>query len=261
MHTHPCRPLLPVIAFVLALSATAGSARQSAATLPIGKTESGQAGNNADAAYQFKAASAGVLTVAVVGEGDVEIAVTDEEGQPVLDGTSDRDLFGSTGTEELSVVLTEPGAYRVLVRSVDGNPNKFQIGASWLSMPAFAKTGDPDRRPSQARSLEVGKAHEDSIDTDSGDPWDWFVYTPAEAGTLTIILRPTSSNSFDLTLEAFTTNDFTRPTASSDQDLQGHAANESLSLDVPAGQKVLVKVYAGFGSASGKYRLSSSLIR
>ena len=261
MHPHPGRPLLVVVVLALTLSTTTGSARQSSAALPIGKTESGQAGNNADATYQFKAAGADVLTVAVAGDGDVELAVTDEEGQPVQDGTSDRDLFGSTGTEELSVVLTEAGAYRVLVRSVDGNPSTFQIGASWLPMPAFARTGDPDRRPSQARALEVGKAHEDSIDTDAGDPWDWFVYTPSEAGTLTIILRPTSSNSFDLTLEAFTTTDFTRPAGSSDQDLQGHAANESLSLDVAAGQKVFVKVYAGFGSATGKYRLSSSLIR
>jgi hypothetical protein len=253
---------LPSVALVVfALSTSTGAAPQSASALPIGKTESGQASNNNDAAYQFKASTAGVLTVAVVGDGDIEIAVTDAEGQRVQDGTSDRDLFGATGTEQLSVVLTEAGAYRVLVRSVDGNPSKFQIGASWLSMPAFARTGDPDRRPSQAHSLEVGKAHEDSIDTDSGDPWDWFVYTPSQAGTLTIILRPTSANSFDLTLEAFTTTDFTRPTGSSDQDLQGHAANESLSLDVTAGQKVYVKVYAGFGSATGKYRLSSSLIR
>lgn len=246
---------------LITLLSSAGLARQAGTALPIGKTEAGQATNTTPASYQFKAATAGVLTVAVVGEGDVEIVITDEDGQAVQDGTQDRDLFGSTGTEQASVTFTEPGAYRVQVRVVDGQSSKFQIGASWISMPTLARPSDPDKRPGQARALDVGKTHEDSIDTDKGDPWDWFVYTPAQAGTLTIILRPVSKESFDLTLETYTSGDFTKPTASSDQDLQGHAANESISIDVPAGQKVFVKVYAGFGSATGKYRLSSSLIK
>jgi hypothetical protein len=237
------------------------SARQAGSALPIGKSDAGQASDNSPANYQFKAATAGILTVAVVGDGDIELVVTDEDGQPVQDGTSDNDLFGSTGTEKVSVVLPEAGAYRVQVRTVDGGSSKFQIGGSWISMTALARPADPDRRPGQARALEVGKSHEDSIDTARGDPWDWFVFTPAQAGTLAIILRPVSKESFDLTLETYAAGDFTKATASSDQDLQGHAANESISIDVPAGQKVYVKVYAGFGSASGKYRLSSSLIK
>lgn len=246
---------------VMTVCTTSLSARQAGSALPIGKTESGQASDKAPANYQFKAASAGVLTVMVVGDGDVELVVTDEDGQAVQDGTSDDDLFGSTGTEKVTAVLTEPGAYRVQVRTVDGGSSKFQIGASWISMPALARPSDPDRRPGQARALDVGKTHEDSIDTTKGDPWDWFVFTPAQAGTLAIVLRPISKESFDLTLETYTGDDFSKPTASSDQDLQGHAASESISIDVPAGQKVYVKVYAGFGSATGKYRLSSSLIR
>ena len=258
------RPLSAVICsslVIVSLVSVPGFARQAASALPIGKTDAGQASDKAAATYQFKAATAGVLTVAVVGDGDLEITITDEDGQAVQDGTSDKDMFGSTGTEQASVTLTEPGAYRVQVRTVDGGVSKFQIGASWISMPGLARPSDPDKRPSQARALDVGKAHEDSIDTDKGDPWDWFVYTPAQAGTLTIILRPVSKESFDLTLETYAAGDFTKATASSDQDLQGHAANESISLDVPAGQKVYVKIYAGFGSATGKYRLSSSLIR
>jgi hypothetical protein len=246
---------------VVALFTSPVSARQAGTALSIGKTESGQATDRAPANYQFKAATAGVLTVAVAGDGDLEIAITDEDGQPVHGGVADDDLFGSTGTEQATVTLTEPGTYRVQVRTVDGGSSKFQIGASWISMPALARPSDPDKRPGQARALEVGKSHEDSIDTGKGDPWDWFVYTPAQAGTLTIILRPVSKDSFDLTLETYAAGDFTKPTASSDQDLQGHAANESISIDVPAGQKVYVKVYAGFGSATGNYRLSSSLIR
>jgi hypothetical protein len=237
------------------------SAQQAGTALPVGKTEAGQATDKAAATYQFKAASAGVLTVAVVGDGDIEIAILDEDGQPLKDGVSDDDLFGSTGNEQVKVTFTEAGTYRVQVRTVDGGSSKFQIGASWISMPALARPADPDRRPGQARALEIGKPYEDSIDTDQGDPWDWFVYTPAQAGTLALILRPITKESFDLTLETFAAGDFTKPTASSDQDLQGHAANESISIDVTAGQKVYVKVYAGFGDATGKYRLSSSLIR
>jgi hypothetical protein len=246
---------------IVALLSSVGSARQAGTALAVGKTEAGQASTNAPATYVFKAATAGVLTVAVVGDGDVEIAIMDEDGQSVPDGTQDRDLFGSTGTEQASVTFTEPGVYRVQVRTVDGAASKFQIGASWISMPALARPSDPDKRPGQARVLDIGKSHEDSIDTEKGDPWDWFVFAPAQAGTLTIILRPVSKESFDLTLETFTGGDFTKPTASSDQDLQGHSANESISIDVPAGQKVFVKVYAGFGSATGKYRISSSLIK
>jgi hypothetical protein len=240
---------------------TSASARQTVSALPIGKTDAGQTSSNAPATYQFKAGTAGVLTVAVVGDGDLEIVITDEDGQALKDGSSDRDLFGSTGTEQVSVTVTEPGLYRVQVRSIDGGSNKFQLGAAWIAMAPLARPSDPDKRPSQARALEVGKSHEDGIDTEAGDPWDWFVYTPAQAGTLTIILRPVSKESFDLTLETYAAGEYTKPTASSDQDLQGHAANESISIDVPAGQKVYVKVYAGFGSATGKYRLSSSLIR
>jgi hypothetical protein len=248
-------------AVVIVLLVSSISARQAATALPIGKPEPGKAGDNAPATYVFKAATAGVLTVAVVGDGDVEIAISDEDGQALPNGVADDDLFGSTGTEQATVTLTEPGGYRVQVRVVDGGNSKFQIGASFISMPALARPSDPDRRPGQARALEIGKSHEDSIDTGAGDPWDWFVYTPAQAGTLAIILRPVSKESFDLTLETYTGGDFTKATASSDQDLQGHAANESISIDVTAGQKIYVKVYAGFGSATGKYRLSSSLIR
>src|SRR4030095_2526963 len=106
---------------------------------------------------------------------------------------------------------------------------------------------DPDRRPANAKPLEAGRSYEDSLNTGAGDSWDWFVFTPKTAGTLTIILRPVGDSQVDLGLEVYTTADLTKPTAKSDQDLQGSAANENASVDVNVGQKVFVKVMAMSG--------------
>jgi hypothetical protein len=234
---------------------------QQAPNLPLGKPAAGTATGEAPAFYQFAAATAGVLSVAVVGSGDLALIVTDADGQAVAGGTMDSDLFGSTGTEQLLVTLPEPGTYRIQVRQQDSGPARFEIGGSWVSFPALARPADPDKRPSQARAVDVGRNHEDSLDAKTGDLWDWFVLTPKTAGALTVILRPVGAdNQLDLTLELYAASDLASPTLKSDQDLQGHRANESITLDVTAGQKVYVKVQGG-SSASGKYRLSSSLIQ
>jgi hypothetical protein len=232
------------------------------AQLPTGKAASGSATSDAPAVYQFTAATAGVLTIAVNGTGDLAISVVDADGQAVPDGQVDQDLRGSMGTEQLMVTLTEAGRYRIEVRQQDSGAAKFEIGASWVAFPAFARPADPDKRPTQARALEVGRTHEDSLNPGDGDQWDWFVFTPKQGGALTVILRPAAGagNDIDLVLELYVGENLTEAVSKSDQDMQDNMANESATIDVKPGQKVYAKVI-GNGSSAGKYRLSSSLIQ
>lgn len=246
--------------FVVVFAAGSATAQQPA-TLPIGKPLSATAANDAPAMYQFEAKSAGVLTVALQGTGDLAMILTDADGQAVPGGTTDQDLYGSTGTEQMMVTITEAGRYRLEVRQQEQGSAKFELAASWLPFPPFARPSDPDKRPSQARVVEIGRTHEDSLDAGAGDLWDWFALTPKTAGVLTVILRPTGTDeSLDLMLELYTGENLTSAAMKSDQDLQGNMANESATLTVTAGQKIYVKVFGG-QSVSGKYRLSSSLIQ
>jgi hypothetical protein len=124
-------------------------------------------------------------------------------------------------------------------------------------MPAFARPADPDRRPGQARPLTVGTAHQDQLHPSNGDLWDWFSIKATEAMTLVVVTRMEEGVEGDLILEAYLGTDFSEPTEDSDQDLQGHTGNESLTLDVKAGDTVLIKVksLASSGNAA-PYRLS-----
>ena len=246
----------------LAALITAASAleAQQASNLPMGKPAAGNATSDAPAMYQFAAAGAGILTISVNGTGDLALILTDADGQPVPGGTVDDDLFGSTGIEQLMVTITEAGTYRLQIRQQDNGPAKFEVGAAWLAFPAFARPPDPDKRPTQARAIEIGKSHEDGLQASAGDLWDWFVITPKAAGTLTVILRPLGESQLDLTLELYEADNLTTPQMRSDQDLQGNTASESVTFDVKAGQKVFVKVTGGSNPA-GKYRISSSLIQ
>jgi hypothetical protein len=175
------------------------------------------------------------------------------------DGSSDRDLNGSEGTELLSTTITEPGSYRVRVRLQGGDKSTFSIAGAFLAFPAFQRPGDPDRRPAAAKAVQVGKPYEDGLDPSAGDSWDWFVMKPTLAGTLTVVTRQLGSGDApDLVLEIYIDGKFGEAQDKSDQDLQGNSANESVSVQVTAGQAVHVKVAGNF-SRPAKYRLSSSL--
>ena len=185
----------------------------------------------------------------------------DEDGQAVPEGNSDRDLNGSEGTELLSATVTEPGTYRLRVRLQGSGSSTFQIAGSFLSFPAFARPSDPDKRPGQARSVTVGKPHDDSLDPAAGDGWDWFVLKAPQAGALAIITRPLANTDADLVLEVFLNGNFGQAEDRSDQDMQGNTSNESVTVNVTAGQLVHVKVTNSSGRTASKYRLSSSLIQ
>jgi hypothetical protein len=257
-HTLTVRVLLFAAAAIVA--APAVSRAQAPAALPVGKTTAGQVSNRAATVYRFTAPSAGVLSVAVHADADVTLKVTDEDGQALPDGSSDRDLFGSGGNEQVMVSLPERGEYRVEIELLDGTSTKFEIGAGWIAMAAFARASDPDRRPSQGTALEIGRSHEDALNGDEGDNWDWFAITAKTSGTLTVILRSVNDDSPDLALELYTADDLTEHAARSDNDLQGNTTNESATIDVKAGQKIFVKVLGATGNPSGRYRLASSLI-
>jgi hypothetical protein len=244
-----------LFAFATATSASAQGA------LPLGTMQQGKAGAGAPAEYTLVAKTAGVLVAAVRGEGDLAIQVTDEDGQVLPDGTADRDLNGDDGTEMVSMVIPEPGTYRVRVRIQGGSNSAFQINASWLSFPPFAAASpDPDRRPSSAKPAKQGAALEDSLNTEAGDHWDWFTMKTTQSGTLAVVTRRVGESDSDLVLEVYLDGKFSEPAARSDQDLQGDSANESVTVNVKAGQVVHVKVAGAFSRANLKYRLSSSVI-
>jgi hypothetical protein len=230
--------------------------------LPMGAPAKGQVPNGGAAEYTLVAKTAGVLVAAVKGDDDLVIHVTDTDGQTIPEGRSDRDLNGSAGTELVSVVIPEPGNYRVRVTTNGGGGASFEISGSWMSFPPFAQAStDPDRRPGAARTAQVGKAIEDSINAQGGDAWDWFVLKPAQAGTLVIVTRKLGdAQADDLVLEAYLDGNYAQPAQRSDQDLQGNSANESVTLQVNAGQAVHVKVAGNFSSVNTKYRLSSNLV-
>lgn len=258
-HTSAARLLLLAAAAIVAGPAVAHA--QAPASLPVGKTTAGQVSNRTPTVYRFNAQAAGVLTVAVHAEADVTLTVTDQDGQALPDGSSDRDLFGSGGNEQVSVTVPEAGEYRVQVALLDGSSTKFEIGAGWIVMAAFAREADPDRRPTLGTALDIGRSHEDKLDGDAGDNWDWFSITAKTSGTLTVILRSVNDDSPDLALELYSSDELAKPSVRSDDDLQGNTTNESATMDVKAGQKVYVKVMGATGSASGPYRLASSLIQ
>jgi hypothetical protein len=210
--------------------------------------------------YTFAAKTAGVLTIALNGEGDLAFTVTDADGQTLPDSSIDRDLNGNSGLEMASILIPEPGSYRVRVRLQGGSSSPLQISTAWLSFPALARENtDADSKPSGARRLDIAKPHEDSLSAEGGDSWDWFSLQAPESGTLVIVTRPVGETA-DLVLEAFLDGKFGESVERSDQDLQGDSANESVTVSVTKGQTVHVKVSGAFGRPSAKYRISSSLI-
>lgn len=251
------RRFAPTVGLAVTLALAVPAAAQTA--LPLGATAQATVTEGNPTEFTMAAKSAGVLSVAVLGTGDLAIQLVDEDGQVLPDGSTDRDLTGNEGMELLSTTVTEPGNYRLRVRLQGGSQSSFTIGAAYLSFPAFERPSDRDRRPGAGVAIAVGKPLEDSLDAANGDAWDWFVLTPAEVGTLTVVTRQVGNGDApDLVLEIYSGGNFGEAQGRSDQDLQGNAANESVSVQVKAGDKVHVRVSGNFSSAA-KYRLSSSL--
>lgn len=246
---------------VMLMAVAMASPAAAQAPLPLGAPQQGKVAAGSAAEYTVVAKTAGVLVTAVKGDADLVLQVADADGQTLPDGSSDKDLNGNEGTELVSTVITEPGNYKVRVRANGGANASFEISGSWMAFPPFAMaSSDPDRRPSTAKPAQVGKAIEDSLNSQAGDTWDWWVMKASQAGTLVIVTRRVGEGDTDLVLEAFLDGDFSRPAQRSDQDMQGNNANESVTLNVNAGQSVHIKVSANFSNANTRYRLSSNLV-
>lgn len=243
---------------VAAMSLAVGSL-QAQAALPIGSSASGTTSEEQPASYSFTPPGAGVLTVVVSGSDDLVIEVVDQDGQPLPGGRADGDNNGSTGLEFLAMPVgnSDPLMVRVTMLSEDGGSGAFAISASFVREDRFSKPGDSDRRPSLARSVTVGAAIEESLHPAEGDQWDWYTIRANEAMTVAIVTRMNESAEGDLVIEAFTDGDFNEAVARSDQDLQGHTGNESVTVDLKAGQSLHFKVTA-LWEAGGltPYRLS-----
>jgi len=249
--------LKSVIPGMLMLCATSGT-MVAQARLPMGTAASGTAAGGEPARFEFTPPGPGVLTIVVHAMDDVTIKVTDSDGQPVQEGMADRDFNGQLGLEFLAVPVTNEDPIRVEVTAYDDSEGgNFTISASFLGNDGFRTPADPDRRPSLARALEVGAASEDSLEPDAGDGWDWFKVTANEAMTIAVVTRMAEGTEGDLTLAAYAANSYDTPLADSDQDLQGHTGNESVTVDLKPGDSVYFKVAALFGGGGTMpYRIS-----
>lgn len=229
------------------------------APLPMGSKASGITTSEAPAEFRFTPPSAGILTIVVHANDDVTIQVVDEDGQMLPNGSADGDQNGSTGLEFLAVPLgqTDPVRVQVTLLSEEGGSGAFTISAAFVAEEGFAQPADPDRRPSLARGLTVGAAIEDAVNPDEGDRWDWFVIRATEAMSVTVMTRMAEGTEGDLVLTAYTGGDFDSEVAHSDQDMQGHAGNESLTVSLKAGEALHVKVASLYESGgSAPYRIS-----
>jgi hypothetical protein len=76
---------------------------------------------------------------------------------------------------------------------------------------------------------------------------------------LTVLTR--TSEEGDLRLEVYAEGAYEEPEDSSDQDMDGVMGNESLTIDVDAGEVVLIRVLGGLMlQDSVRYRITSGLI-
>jgi hypothetical protein len=230
--------------------------------LMVGVTEKGRVSGDAPAVYTFEAESAGLLTVAIrtSDDSDLHLLVTDEDGQALQDGTSDRDLGGSMGAEQLAVTLSGPGRYVVQVQTRGSGAGAFVIGASWLPFAEMAAPPDPDGRPMGAQALEAGKAHPDSLNMPGGDFRDWYVLEASGDGMLVVMTKGTDGTEGDLILEAFAEGEYERPVERSDQDFDDDAMNESVTVPVTLGERLYVRVSLYPSQELIPYEVSAGLV-
>lgn len=248
---------------LLALAACAAALPLSRASgqtpLPMGTFSTGESFGGEGATFRFEAVAPGFLTVVVRADGDAVLTVMDDEYQILPNGRSDQDLGGDVGAEQSVVALPEAGVYLVAVDPLGAGPLRFEIGGSFLASDLVAEPADPDAKPGGAVALDLGESRAASLDPLEGDHRDWFAIRVEEGGLLTVVTR--SEGTGDLKLEVFRDGDFRNPAGSSDQDMDGVLGNESVSLEVGAGETVHVRVSRPFGG-SGRidYRVGSGLI-
>ncbi|WP_405284962.1 hypothetical protein V3331_05070 [Gaopeijia maritima] len=245
-----------------ALVPTAAAAQE---PLPLGSTTAGSLMSETPAEYTVELDGPGFLAVVLRADSpddDLVLVVTDDEGQVLPSARSDSDLNGQTGAEQLLVQIPWGGTYGVVVEQFySSGAVSFQVGASFLATPLAAADPDPDGKPSGAVALAVDETHDDSIDPAGGDGWDWYAITAETAGVLTILTRAVDDRQGDLRIDVFRADDLREAEEGSDQDQSGVMTNESVTVDVAAGETVYVKVAPSFmADGTVAYRIASGLI-
>lgn len=253
--------LVPLLTAAILLP-TAGWAQTD---LPIGSTAPGTVSAGTAAEYVVTLDEPGFLAVvlrAMVDDEDLVLYVTDDEGQTLLEGRSDSDLGGRMGAEQLLVQIPWAGNYGVRVeRNYGSGTASYEVGATFLATPMAAAEPDPDGKPSGAIALEIDGGQQDSIDPAQGDGWDWYSVTAPSTGVLTVLTRAVDSDEGDLRIDVFREGDLREPEEGSDQDESGVLTNESVSVDVVAGETIYVKVAPSFmGNGMISYRIAAGII-
>lgn len=234
--------------------------------LPLGKTESATTTSDDPSTYLLSVKKAGVLTVAIQGSGDLGILITDTDGQFISGGIGgsdgDRDLNGDTGKETITVIMHNKGDYNVQILDQSGDYSAdFQITASFMEFEPFQFPEDTDGRPSQANVITLGSpSDETTLNNSEGDMYDWYKITATNSGSVIVASRPVNGSEGDLVLEAFYEDNFTTAEMTSDQDLKGNMANESLMIMAEAGQDIYIRVRGNRGTTDAEYKLSTAFM-
>lgn len=234
-------------------------------SLPLGSTTTGTVASQMPVEYTVDFDGPGFLSVVVraaADDDDLVLLVTDDEGQVLPSARSDSDLNGRMGAEQLLVQIPWGGRYNVVVEQYYGSGAiAYDVGASFLPTAMAAADPDPDGKPSGATPLAIDEMHDDSINPGGGDGWDWYAITAESSGVLTVLTRAVDDDEGDLRLDVFRADDLREPADGSDQDQGGVMTNETITIDVEAGETIYVKVAPSF-AANGtvSYRIVSGLI-
>jgi hypothetical protein len=259
------RRVLGALCLLTALPGAVGG-QDAPPPLPLGAGADATARAGAPATFAFDAPGPGLLSAvaAVSGDADLVLSLCDEDGQPLADtcepngqpnpgARSDHDLLGSRGLEVATAPVPGVGRYLVVVEVAGDGEARLHLSASFAPAPALARPDDPDGRPGAARGLDAGVDVEDAVAPKEGDLRDWFAVRCPGAGALSVVTRAPAG---DLRLDAYSAGQYRTPAVSSDDDEQGVAGDESVTVKVEGPGLVLVRVAAVFvASDRVPYRL------
>lgn len=250
-------PWMCLLTVLLGSLLTASAGAQTVAPLPVGEIQSMNVFSNMPTVLSFEAGSAGFLTVVVRGgDVDLSITVTDDLGQQLPDGRADQDLGGSAGSEQLTVAIPRAGTYRAQIGALFGGGGMFQVGGAWLAYPAGEQAVDADGRPDAARMLMPGQPVMDTLNPSGGDTWDWYSVTAAPGAVVTVLVEAPNG---DFVLESYAGSNFNEPMDRSDQDMNGVAGNESVTVR-PEGNTIYLKVTSYPTSGSLPYTIRMGVL-
>ena len=187
-------------------------AAQTPAPLPMGAPVQARI-DDGPTEFAVSAKTAGVLAWRCRAPATSRCSSSTKTGRSCPDGSADRDLDGNEGTELLSATITEPGDYRLRVRSAGlAAGATFQHCRHRSSRSRRSSVpSDPDRRPATAQGrCRWARPLEDSPRSRGRRQVGLVACSSRpEAGTLTVVTRQVGTGDApDLVLECYTDGDF-----------------------------------------------------